>query len=218
MWYAKIITEDISFTEEGSALMEMDPRELKFLNTPVRRFFLKHYELRVFRQLLKKNEIDLTGRVILDAGCGSGYSTELIIKEFQPKELVAFDIMPEQIELARQRGLAANLFIRDATNIELPSEKFDAVFVFDILHHIPEWRRALEEIGRVTKPGGVFLVEEPDKEALDEVERYFKISHPEEARFDWPEFTQGLARAGFSVIESKKIYLGHFRCYLGKKS
>ena len=69
----------------------------------------------------------------LVAGCGSGYSIELITKELRPQELVAFDVMPEQIELARQRGLSANVFVGDATNIELPSNKFDAVFVFDIL-------------------------------------------------------------------------------------
>ena len=170
---------------EDPLIMELDQRELKFINSPIRKFFQKFYEFRVFRQFLKRNGIDLTNKVILDAGCGSGYSTELIAKALQPKELVAFDVMPEQIELVRQRGLSANVFVGDVTNIELPSNKFDAVFVFDILHHIPKWRIALTEISRVTKSGGVLLIEEPSNKALDEAERYFKIYHPEVARFDW---------------------------------
>jgi SAM-dependent methyltransferase len=202
---------------EDHPIMELDQRELKFINSPVRRFFQKHYEFRVFKQFLKRNGIDLTNKVILDAGCGSGYSTELIAQELQPKELVAFDIMPEQIELARQRGLSANIFIGDATNIELPSDMFDGVFVFDILHHIPKWRIALTEISRVTKSCGVLLIEEPSNEALEEAERYFKIYHPREARFDWDEFAEGLEQAGYQVIEFKTIFIGHFRSYVCRK-
>jgi len=197
--------------------MEINKRELKFMNSPIRRFFQRHYEFRVFKAALKKNRIDLNNKVILDAGCGSGYSAELIIKEFQPKELFAFDIMPEQVELAKQRGLPANLFVGDATDIELPSEKFDAVFVFGILHHIPQWRVALKEINRVLKSGGFLLVQEPNKGVVDYVERHFKMRHPKEARFDWPEFIEALEESGFGVVEKRKMYLGRFQSFICEK-
>jgi len=78
--------------------MKMDKKELRFMNSYFRQFFLKYYEFKVFKKFLKKNHIDLNKKVILDAGCGCGYSTELIIKEFQPEEIFAFDIAPNQIE------------------------------------------------------------------------------------------------------------------------
>ena len=194
--------------------MEMDKKELRFMNSPIRQFFQKYYEFKLFKKYLKKNRINLTNKVILDAGCGSGYSSELIIKEFQSKELFAFDFMPEQIKVAKQRGLSANLFVGDVTDIKLPSEKFDAAFIFGILHHVPGWHRALKEINRVLKTGGVLLVEEPNKKALDDTERYLKICHPKESRFEWTEFINGLKEAGFGIVENKKIYMGHFRSFM----
>lgn len=196
----------------------MDQRELNFVNSRIRTFFLKHYEFRVFKKFLKRNGIDLSGKVILDAGCGSGYSTELIQKEFRPRELFAFDIMPEQIELAKTLGLNVNFNVGDATDIKFSSDKFDAVFIFDIFHHIPKWREALKEIGRVTKSGGVVLIEEPSIKALNDAERYFKIYHPKEAKFDWPEFIHGLEESGLNVVEFKKMYLSHFQSFMCKKT
>jgi ubiquinone/menaquinone biosynthesis C-methylase UbiE len=189
----------------------IDKKELQLVNSAVRGFCQKHYEFRAFRGYLKKNRIDLTKKVILDAGCGAGYSSEMIIKEFQPKELFAFDILPEEVELARRRCISANLFVGDVTDIKLPSDKFDAVFIFDLLHHVPRWRAALREINRVLKSGAVFLVQEPHKKGLDNIERFFKIYHPKESRFEWPEFIGGLEDSGFRVVEKRKIYLGHFQ-------
>ena len=108
------------------------------MNSYFRQFFLKYYEFKVFKKFLKKNHIDLNKKVILDAGCGCGYSTELIIKEFQPEEIFAFDIAPNQIELTKQRKLSVNLFVGSMTDIKIPSEKFDAIFIFGVLHHVPE--------------------------------------------------------------------------------
>ena len=71
------------------------------MNNPIRRSVQKRVEFRLFNKFLEKHGIDLTGGVILDVGCGSGYGTELIRSRYNPKELVAFDLMPEQIEIAR---------------------------------------------------------------------------------------------------------------------
>jgi ubiquinone/menaquinone biosynthesis C-methylase UbiE len=189
----------------------IDRKELKLVNSAVRGFCQKHYEFRAFRGYLKKNRIDLTNKVILDAGCGAGYSSEKIIEEFQPKELFAFDILPEEVELARRKCPSANLFVGDVTDIKLPSDKFDAVFIFEVLHHVTRWRVALREINRVLKSGAVFLVQEPHKKGLDNIERFFRIYHPKESRFEWPEFIEGLEDSGFRVVERRKIYLGSFQ-------
>ena len=192
----------------------IDKKELKLVNSAVRKFFQRHYEFWTFKKYLKKNHVDLINKEILDVGCGSGYSTQLIMREFQPKELFAFDIIPEEVVLAKQRGLSANIFVGDVTDIRLTSEKFDAVFIFDVLHHVPEWRTALKEINRVLKRCGVLLVHEPSKKALDNVERFFKIHHPKESRFEWPEFIAGLEESGFRVVTSRKLYMGHFQSFM----
>lgn len=189
----------------------IDRKELRLVNSAVRGFCQRYYEFRAFRGYLKKNHIDLTNKVILDVGCGAGYSLEPIVAEFQPKELFAFDILAEEVELAKRRCLSANLFVGSVTDIKLPAEKFDAVFIFDVLHHVPEWRAALNEINRVLKSGGVLLVQEPHKKGLDNIERFFRVHHPQESRFEWPEFIEGLEEAGFRVVERRKLYLGHFQ-------
>jgi ubiquinone/menaquinone biosynthesis C-methylase UbiE len=192
----------------------MDKKEFSYVNCAARNFCQKHYEFRYFKQYLKNNDIDLTKKTILDVGCGSGYSLALIMEEFQPTELFAFDALPQEIELARQRGVTSNLFVGNVVDILLPSDKFDAVFAFDVLHHVPEWRKALKEINRVLKNGGSLLLHEPRKKALDTLERFLKVHHPLESRFEWPELFAGLAAAGFRVIERRNLYLGAFQSCL----
>ncbi len=198
--------------------MNIDKRESRFMSNPVRQFFLKHFEFKVFKKILKAKKIDLTNKVILDAGCGPGYGSELILKEFSPKELVAFDIMEEEVALAKKRGLPMNVFVGDMTDTKLPSEKFDAVFIFCVLHHISQWPKALKEINRVLKVGGVLLVEEPNKLTLDMSERYLKIYHPRESRFEWSELTRNLKESGFHITGCKKVYWGFIKSFVCIKS
>jgi len=62
--------------------MRLGKLEFLAMNNPLRRWIQKHTEFRIFRNQLKRCFVDLDGEVIMDAGCGSGYSTELIVKEF----------------------------------------------------------------------------------------------------------------------------------------
>jgi ubiquinone/menaquinone biosynthesis C-methylase UbiE len=178
----------------------MDKAQLGVVNSRIRQLFQKYYEFRVIKQHLKEHNTDLSGKVILDAGCGSGHSSEVIIKAFKPRELYAFDIMPEQVELAKQRGLPAHIFVGNIADMELASEKFDAVFTFGVFHHVPQWFKALQEVHRVLKPGGVLLGGEINKEkALD---------------FEWSKFAQDLERANLPIAASKKIYMGYFTSFM----
>ncbi len=59
--------------------MRLSKAEFLAMNNPVRRYVQKHLELKIIREHLKKHNFSLEGKIILDAGCGSGYSTQLII-------------------------------------------------------------------------------------------------------------------------------------------
>ena len=197
--------------------MRLSRVEFIAMNNPIRRWIQKIIEFRLLAWFLEKHNIDLKGSIILDAGCGSGYSTKLICSRYDPRELVAFDIMPEQIKLAKERYKEACFFIGDVTEINSPSNKYDAVFVFGILHHVPEWKRALQEIYRVLKPKGVLVIEEVNRHGVDFVEKYLHFFHPQESRFDWLQFVEELQVVGFNIIDDSKIIFSIFHAYLCSK-
>lgn len=197
--------------------MRLSKIEFLAMNNPIRRFVQKHLEFKIFKGYLKKHNINLENKVILDAGCGSGYSTQLILDEFNPSKLVAFDYMPEQIRLALKRNLKANFFVGDLTNIISPNNTYDAVFIFGVVHHIPEWKKALSEVYRVLKPNGVFLIEELNKTVIN-IANPLGFYHPEEAKFSWQEFKQGLITSGFRILEDRNIILSGMKSFLCIKS
>jgi len=53
-----------------------------------------------------------------------------------------------------------SLMVADASHLPFTDGSFEACFDFGALHHIPAWRRAVAEVARVLKPGGVFAGEE----------------------------------------------------------
>jgi ubiquinone/menaquinone biosynthesis C-methylase UbiE len=181
--------------------MRLGAFEFFAMNNPLRRWVQKHIEFRIFTHQLMRNGIELEGKAILDAGCGSGYSTELIVNAFHPAHIVAFDYMPEQIRLARKRNLHVVFSVGDLTHIDAPDATFDAVFIFGVLHHIPEWRSALGEVSRVLKGDGVLLVDEPTV-----------------ARFTWKDFESGMIQAGLGIVAMQEFLLAYFHAYLCRKT
>jgi ubiquinone/menaquinone biosynthesis C-methylase UbiE len=195
--------------------MRLSPAEFNAMNTRNRERLMS-YEFRAFTKHLERHGIDLTGKEILDAGCGPGFSTVLIARHFRPSRLVAFDLMPEMIDIATSRPALAEFYVKDIASTGFPAESFDAVFIFDVLHHVPEWREAVREMSRLLRPGGVLLAEEPANQ-LTWFGDFFRMHHPIEAKFGWSEFRKELREAGFEILGGSHLLLGAFRNYLCRK-
>ena len=70
-------------------------------------------------------------------------------------------------------------FNMDITNIRFPDESFDIVIASHVLEHVPDDRRAMRELRRVARPGGLGLIFVPFDDNRDETFEDWTITSPE---------------------------------------
>jgi ubiquinone/menaquinone biosynthesis C-methylase UbiE len=101
---------------------------------------------------------------VLDIGCGTGRTTiPLYNLEYK---VLGIDLVPEMIisakKIAQEKNLAIDYEVGDATNLKYPDNSFDnAIFSTNGFGQIPSQekrQKALEEIYRVIKPNGYFIL------------------------------------------------------------
>lgn len=88
---------------------------------------------------------------VLEVGCGPGELSERISGELRAS-VVALDVSPRMVELARGRGVDARL--GDAQALPFEDESFELTVAAWMLYHVPDVNRALGELARVLRPGG----------------------------------------------------------------
>jgi SAM-dependent methyltransferase len=88
---------------------------------------------------------------VLEVGCGPGELSERISSELRAS-VVALDLSPRMVTLARSRGVDARL--GDAQALTFADSTFDCVVAAWMLYHVPDVDRALREFARVLRPGG----------------------------------------------------------------
>lgn len=107
--------------------------------------------------------LGLSGRRVLDAGCGLGLWSLGLARQFD--EVVAIDVDPDRAAasrtLADRHGLGrVHVAVGDVTGTDLPEGSFDVVFCRRVLEHVDP-PAALLVVSRLLVPGGrLFLVTE----------------------------------------------------------
>jgi demethylmenaquinone methyltransferase/2-methoxy-6-polyprenyl-1,4-benzoquinol methylase len=94
--------------------------------------------------------------VVLDLASGTGDFCSLVSEQRPASRAVAVDLTERMLRLARGRGVR-DAACADASRLPFPKGTFDCVFIGYGLRNFPNLAAALEEIGRVTKPGGVLV-------------------------------------------------------------
>lgn len=97
------------------------------------------------------------GDRVLDVGCGTGSLTFTLAETPGLREIVAVDYSPVFVEAAKRRNTDPRITIRQADACALPFEdgRFDRAMSLLVLHFVPEAGKAVSEMARVVRPGGM---------------------------------------------------------------
>jgi SAM-dependent methyltransferase len=144
------------------------------------------------------------GWKVLDIGCGIGsWCLPLTAAVGPAGKVIAIDASVQSIEAVRQLadGTPKNLHLRRVEKTPdypwIPDASLDAVFVFDVLQHIDDWDKLLEEITRVLKPAGRLYVNPSE------------MMH--EGQIDVALFFEKTTACGFQEIDQRKIDIMHYK-------
>jgi len=152
----------------------------------------KHQSMAVkfSREYAKKlTERGFTGGRILDDGCGFGRTAVNLAASFPESQVYGIDLSDILLDLARQSASAEHLADRvtftkaDVLAIPFEDRYFDAVLNVNMLHLVNDPVKMLNEIQRVTKPGGAIFIADLKRSWLGLLEAEIKSAWtPEEAK------------------------------------
>lgn len=105
------------------------------------------------------------GRRVLDAGCGAGYGAE-VLRRGGASAYVGVDVAEEAVRDASERFAEAKdvRFERaDLADLPMRDATFEAVVCFEVIEHVDDQERVIDELRRVLGPEGVLLVSSPNR-------------------------------------------------------
>jgi SAM-dependent methyltransferase len=161
---------------------------------------------------------------VLDIGCGPAVLADPLLE--RADEYCGIDLSPQMIAhgaarmAGHPRGSRCTLCVGDAEALAFPDGSFDAVVALGLLEYLPSYERALSEICRVLRPGGVAALAVPNRASayrrcrlvVDRarlgVKRLLGRALRGTERFHWnpcipARLDEELARAGFERVAGR---------------
>jgi len=168
---------------------------------------------------------------VLEIGCGRGFYLKTLIDIWPMLEVVGVDLNERYLSLAKKfiRNDKVKLLKADATNLPFANKTFDRIIASEVLEHIRDDEKAISEMYRVLRPGGIAIVTVPNRnypfcwDPLNWVlERTFNWHIPSNIwwlagiwadhvrLYDEEELRNEIEKAGFKV---KKIWQATHYCF-----
>jgi len=102
---------------------------------------------------------------ILGIGCNSGGLEKVILIKFPGSLVYGIDVQPELVERAKRKGIIAK--VARGEKVPYPDDYFDVVLLSEILEHVFNPRKVLDEAIRVVKKGGLIVGSVPHPKGVN---------------------------------------------------
>jgi 2-polyprenyl-6-hydroxyphenyl methylase / 3-demethylubiquinone-9 3-methyltransferase len=156
----------------------------------------------------------LTGKTLLDVGCGAGLLCEPLAR--MGATVTGVDAAPENVEVAKAHAAQSDLMIdyRAGEIAEQGLGKFDVVTSMEVIEHVTDPAAFVVELVRHLKPDGLLLLSTPNRTAASRlflVEAAERLGQVPRGTHDWNQFLTPeelgglLSDAGLTVVEAKGI-------------
>ncbi len=104
-----------------------------------------------------QRSLPATAARVLEVGCGEGRQLTAIGERFPEAELIGLDLPDVELEEA-WGGVESHMVQASALDLPFQADAFDLVMAIEVLEHLPDPERALQEIARVAKDAVVLSV------------------------------------------------------------
>lgn len=95
----------------------------------------------------------------LEIGCGTGLvAQEILASDCPIREYVGLDISWEMLRIARTRLPLLPFLLADGEHVPFPDGRFDLVFAFEVLGHLPRLGGVLSEMARLANDCAIFTL------------------------------------------------------------
>ena len=121
--------------------------------------YFSEYKIAELAELLNRLRLAATKILDLGSGIGIGNSLPYFHKYFPGSEITRADVSVRSIEIAQTRFPGQENYVLINEGIPLLTASQDVVFSTCVFHHMPheEHLHWLAELGRITKPDGIFV-------------------------------------------------------------
>lgn len=141
---------------------------------------------------------------LLDGGCAFGYGT----RHFKTKALEAWGVDPNEdfIALAQRRYPHISFHVCGVEQTPFEAEYFDTVILNDVLEHVVNEKKAINEMYRILRPEGTFIITTPHRGLFSFMDPDNYVYH---LRTKAPRLYRWLYRAKYGKPPSDQIKLGY---------
>lgn len=176
-------------------------------------FLFRIYFEPIYRRLIgiiQKEAGDTLSRggKFLDVACGTGEIMYRLAKRYPKSEFYGVDLSPEMIKKAKEKMRERKSLLFQVGNVDAIPFKdaiFDVVLCSEAFHHFEHSQKALEEMHRVLKKGGMFLLMDPAYDTFFQrkiIATLGGLVETAKKNYSKAEFVELLEKAGFTITHS----------------